>query len=73
MAKGDRIKVKYALSDEAVDTIEVVADKAGRSVELSRDAKSGMTTIEVLGRAGTAARTVTIRSDKILMTEEIPA
>ena len=73
MALGDKIKVTYDLGDGKPAMIEVVADKAGRTVEYDRDEKKNLLSIVVAGRAGTPARTVLIRLDKVLMFEEVPA
>jgi len=72
MAKGDKIRVTYQLGD-GISTIEVVADKAGRSVDFENDPKKNQLKLEVLGRAGSSVRTVTMRLDTVILMEEIPA
>lgn len=73
MAKGDQVKVLLDIG--AGNVIERIfeADKAGRSVSFERDDKKGIYEIEVVGRAGTAARTINLRADRVVMIEEVPA
>lgn len=51
----------------------IEADKAGRTVEYDRDKKTGDYLIEVKGRAGSVARSVNLRGDRVVLLEEIPA
>lgn len=73
MAKGDHIKAIIDIGGG--NTIEKMfrADKAGQTVEYDLDKKTGNYEVIVRGRAGTPARTVNLRGDRVLLIEEVPA
>ncbi len=73
MAKNDSVKVLLDVGSGNVVERVFLADKAGRSVKYDRDDKKNIYTIEVVGRAGTAARTVVLRADRVILLEEVPA
>jgi hypothetical protein len=73
MAKGDSVKVLLDIGGGNVIERIVSADKAGRSVSWERDDRKGIYTVEVIGRAGTPARTVDFRLDRVIMIEMVPA
>jgi hypothetical protein len=73
MAKGDKVIVLLDVGGGITERKEYVADKAGRTVEFDVDKKTGEVTIEVKGRAGTAARTAQVRGDRVIYIEEVPA
>lgn len=73
MAKGDVVKVLLDIGGGQVLERIFMADKAGRTVSFNRNDKQGVYEIEVAGRAGTAARTVNLRIDRVILIEEIPA
>jgi len=70
MALGDKIVVGIPTGD-TVQTVEIVADKAGREVTFNRDARAGTTTVEVAGRAGTVVRTAIFRDAAIAYMMEV--
>lgn len=73
MAKGDKIKVVYDRDGQGtVDTLEFVADAAGRKVEYTRNAKAGLLEIEVSTMAGTVIRRAELRADRVILIEEVP-
>lgn len=73
MAKGDQIKVLLDVGGGQTLEKTFTADKAGRSIEVNRNDRQGVYEIEVVGRAGTAARTVNLRIDRVILLEEVPA
>lgn len=73
IAKGDTVKVTYDNGDGTSREYEIVADKAGREVAFTRKPKENLLTVEVTGRAGTTARTLEFRADRVLIVEEVPA
>ena len=73
MAKGDKIKVVYDRDGAGnVDTLEFVADAAGRKVEFTRNAKAGLLEVEISTQAGSVIRRAEIRADRVIMIEEVP-
>lgn len=73
MAKGDVVKVLLDIGAGQVLERIFEADKAGRSVSFDRDDKKGVYEVEIIGRAGTAVRTINLRADRVIMIEESPA
>lgn len=73
MAKNDKVVVTVDLGQGQWSKTEVVADAAGRTVEFVRDKRDGTVIVEVRGRAGTLARKVEFRADRVIAIEEVPA
>ena len=73
MAKGDSVKVILDVGAGNTLSLMFEADKAGRSVSFERDDKKGIYEVEIVGRAGTAARTINLRADRVILIEEVPA
>ncbi len=71
--KGDSVKVLLDIGAGNVVERVFTADKAGRSVSYTRDVKQGTYDIEVVGRAGTVARTIALRADRVILIEQVPA
>lgn len=72
MSKGDQIKALIDIGNGNVVERIFRADKAGQTVEYDLDKKTGNYEVVVRGRAGTPARTVNLRGDRVLVIEEVP-
>jgi hypothetical protein len=69
IAKGDKITVGLDVGGVLTST-EIVADKAGREVQFNRNTRDDQLTVEVVGRAGSVARTYFFKLSSVVLFKE---